>query len=59
MSRITNYFKDTKGELKHVSWPTRRQTIAFTVIVILISVLVSVLLGFFDYFFSQILEKLI
>jgi len=59
MSRIVNYIKDTKGELKHVSWPTRRQTIAFTVIVILISVFVSALLGFFDYFFSQVLEKFI
>ena len=59
MSRITNYFKDTKGELKHVSWPTRKQTIAFTIIVILISVFVSALLGFFDYFFSQVLEKFI
>ena len=59
MSRIVNYIKDTKGELKHVSWPTRRQTIAFTVIVILISVFVSALLGFFDYFVSQVLEKFI
>lgn len=59
MGRITNYLKDTKGELKHVSWPTRHQTIAFTVIVIFISVFVSVILGFFDYLFSQLLEKLI
>jgi len=59
MSRISNYLKDTKGELKHVSWPTRRQTIAFTVIVILISVSVSLILGFFDYLFSQVLEKFI
>ena len=50
MSIIT-YLKDTQGELKHVSWPTRNQAIAFTVVVVLISVFVSFFLGFFDYIF--------
>ncbi len=45
--------------MKHVSWPTRRQAIAFTLIVILISVVVAALLGFFDYIFSLGLEKFI
>jgi len=59
MKRVINYIKDTKGELKHVSWPTRRETIAFTIIVIFIAVFVSIILGFFDHLFSQVLEKLI
>ncbi len=58
MSLIT-YLKDTQAELKHVSWPTRNQTIAFTVIVVLISVFVSFFLGFFDYLFKMILEKFV
>lgn len=51
MSLIT-YFKETKTEMKHVTWPTVRQTIVFTVAVIVVSVIVAVLLGFFDYLFS-------
>ena len=58
MSLIT-YLKDTQGELKHVSWPTRNQAIAFTIVVVLISVFVSFFLCFFDYIFGLILEKFV
>jgi len=59
MNRLINYIKDTRGELKHVSWPTRRQSVVFTIVVIVISILVAFFLGFFDYIFSLILEKFI
>ncbi len=58
MSLLT-YIKDTQGELKHVSWPTRNQAIAFTIVVVLISVFVSFYLGFFDYLFGKALEKFV
>ena len=50
---LGNYIKETQGELKHVSWPTRQQAIAFTAIVVIISVGLSLYLGLFDYIFSQ------
>ncbi len=56
---ITDYLRETKVELKHVTWPTRGQAIAFTIIVILISVGVAAFLGFFDFIFSTILSKFI
>lgn len=58
MSLIT-YIKETKAELAHVSWPTRKQAILFTVLVIIISALTSFFLGFFDYIFSLILQKFV
>ena len=27
---ITDYFRDVRAEMKHVSWPTRRLAIAYT-----------------------------
>lgn len=57
--KILNYIKDTRGELKHVSWPTRRQTIVFTSVVIFISLATAVFLGLFDFIFTQILEKFV
>jgi len=57
--RIIDYIKDTKGEMKHVSWPTRKQTIWFTIIVIAVSLFVAFFLGFFDYIFSSLLERFI
>lgn len=54
-----DYLRETRGELKHVSWPTRDQTIAFTIIVIILSFAVAYFLGFFDYGFAFLLEKFI
>lgn len=59
MSRLINYIRDTRGELKHVSWPTRRQAVIFTVVVIIISLLVAIFLGFLDFAFSFLLQKFI
>ncbi len=59
MNRLINYFKDTRSEMNHVSWPTREQTINFTVIVLGFSVLVGLLLGVFDFAFSSILKSFI
>ncbi len=51
-----DYLKDSKAELQHVSWPTRKQTIIYTILVIVISILVGIYLGFFDALFSRILD---
>ncbi|MCX6751373.1 MAG: preprotein translocase subunit SecE [Candidatus Nomurabacteria bacterium] len=59
MSKIVEYFKETKTELKHVIWPNRRQTIYYTVIVVVLSVLVAYFLGIFDFIFLQGLQKII
>lgn len=59
MSKLTEYIKDTQAELKHVSWPTRQQAIAFTVVVILISIVVSFFLGLFDSLFQLGLSKIV
>ena len=56
MSRLITYIKDTRGEMKHVSWPTRRQAINFTLIVIGISLAIALLLGLADFIFVYFLE---
>lgn len=56
---FVQYLKDTRGELRHVAWPTRVQTIVYTILVIAISILVSLYLGFFDFAFTRALGKII
>ncbi len=56
MQNFIQYLKDTKGEMKHVNWPTKSQTVAFTSLVILISVAAAFLLGVFDAGFRKALE---
>ena len=58
MNGFIQYLKDTRGELKHVSWPTQRQTSVFTVLVIAISLFTAFYLGFFDFLFAEALNKL-
>lgn len=53
------YVKDTRAELDHVSWPTQKQTIIFTTLVIVISILTALYLGAFDYVFTGLLDRVI
>ena len=57
--KIIDYINETKGEMKHVSWPTRQQAVVFTAIIILVSIGTAVYLGFFDYIFSIALQRII
>lgn len=59
MSKVTEYLKEIRAELKHVVWPTRSQTVFYTLIVIALSVLVAYFLGIFDFIFSKGLEKIL
>ena len=58
MSRVTEYVKATRAEMAHVNWPSREQTIRFTVLVILVSLLTAALLGVSDFVFSKLLTLL-
>jgi preprotein translocase SecE subunit len=52
MAGIGQYLKETQGELRHVAWPTRTQTIIYTVLVALISIGIAAYLGLFDFLFT-------
>ncbi|MES2059953.1 MAG: preprotein translocase subunit SecE [Patescibacteria group bacterium] len=55
MSKVTNYLKEVKAEMAHVTFPTRRQTSAFTLVVIILSLGVALYLGLADYVFRVLL----
>ncbi len=56
---FVQYLRETKGELKHVSWPTRRQAIVFGVLVVILSILTAVYLGVFDHLFTLSIESIV
>lgn len=53
MKTLINYIRDTKGEMKHVSWPTRHQTVVYTALVIVLSLVLAAYLGLFDFLFTE------
>ena len=59
MEKVISFLKDVKIELSKVSWPTRDQTIQYTIIVIALSVAIALFLGGVDFIFQQILTKFI
>jgi preprotein translocase subunit SecE len=59
MNAITQFLREAKGELMKVNWPTREQTINYTLIVIGISLAVAIFLGGLDYFFEFLLKTFI
>ncbi len=59
MNKIIEFLKETKAEMAHVKWPTRKQSIAFTVAVIIVSVFVAYYLGLMDFIFKKGLESLL
>lgn len=56
MNRLLNYFRATRGELRHVSWPTQKQTIIYTLLVISVSLVTAVYLGLLDSALKEVLR---
>ena len=52
-NRITRFFRETVGELRKVTWPTRKEAINLTIVVLIVIALMSVFLGVLDFIYSQ------
>ena len=48
LEKIQQFLKDAKVELKKVTWPTPKQTLASTSVVIIVVIIVSLFLGIVD-----------
>lgn len=57
--KFINYLRDTRAELRHVTWPTKNEAINFTMIVIAISIGTGVFLGLLDFVFAKGIARLI
>jgi preprotein translocase subunit SecE len=47
--KIIRFLKEAKIELRKVTWPTPRQTLASTSVVIIVVIIVSMFLGIVDF----------
>ena len=56
---LFDYLRETKAEMRHVTWPTRQQTISYTLLVLGISIITGLFLGLLDYAFLQGLTRFI
>ena len=58
-ARVGKWLRDMKSELKKVQWPTRKQTINNTLIVIACVIVGGVIIGLFDLVAQQAISLLL
>lgn len=56
---VSRYFRETRGELRKVTWPTREEAWRLTAIVLAVSLAMAIFLWFFDFIFSGAFELLL
>jgi preprotein translocase subunit SecE len=54
--RFINFLRDTKAELKKVTWPSRNEVTSTTIVVIIATVFFGFYLFFMDVFFSWLIS---
>lgn len=58
-NRIIKYFRESRAEMRKVTWPTRQEAIHLTGIVLAVTVVMSILLWVLDILFSGVVSALI
>ncbi len=59
MNKAITFIKESYHELRQVSWPTKKQTMNYTIAVIIASLAVAAFLGILDMIFSMGIERYI
>ncbi len=50
---FVRYIRETMGELRKVSWPSRREATSLTIVVLIVIALMSTFLGVLDFIYSR------
>ncbi len=58
-NRIVRFFKEVKSEMKKVVWPSRKQVIKNTLVVIAAVIIIGVVIWALDMLFSFGLEQIV
>ena len=58
-ARMGKWFRDMKSELKKVQWPTKKQTLNNTLIVIVCVIVVGLCIALFDFVANEAISLLI
>ena len=56
LRQFKDFFEESKAEIKKVVWPTRKETIATSIAVVIFTVVVAVFLGLVDLGLSKLVS---
>lgn len=54
---VVSFVREARQELRTVQWPTRRDTVRSTVVILIVSVVVAAVTGVFDLLLTFIVER--
>jgi preprotein translocase subunit SecE len=57
--RFKLFLKEVKAELKKVVWPTRKDTIASTSVVVILVLIIAAFLGLVDFGLSRVIRLIL
>ena len=57
MEKVLDYIRESRAELKKVTWPTRQQMWYSTIVVIVVTFMVSAYLGLVDLLLTGVFSK--
>lgn len=57
--KVKAFLLDARAELKKVTWPTRKQTLASTMVVIVVVFIVSTFLGLVDFGLVKLIKLIL
>lgn len=56
-NRFKNFLQEARQEFKRINWPTRQETIRYTMFVVIFSLGMALFLGLLDFIFLFLLNK--
>lgn len=59
LKQLADYFRGAMEEMRKVTWPTKQQTINYSLVVVGMSIGVAVFFGILDYVLNLGLEQII
>ena len=59
MEKVLDYSRESKAELKKVTWPTKQQLWYSTIVVIVVTFIVSAYLGLVDVLLTGVFSKIV
>ena len=59
IEKIKQFFREVRNELKKVSWPSRKETMGSTSVVIVLVLIIALYLGLVDFGLGRIMRMLL
>lgn len=59
LAKTTEFLANVKGELRKVTWPTRKDTYGFTMVVIVLVFVIAVFLGAVDWVLAMLIQLIL